>query len=219
VPTEPSATSGGSLTVAPAIPGVGMVGVSITIYPGNYGVPDQPTVTITGILGGTFSGPTAGYGRPFGIEGVFLTPGTSASDTLGAGYTGNISAGGTVTLDYGVTGKLLAVQGGLAASLGVTGAPTYTLSGTQIVGPLAAAALQESENDQAMAAALGEIGSNIRDTVVSANTAAAQQEIENDQALVTGLGEIGSEISNGASAAYNYVTSTLNSAANTVELR
>jgi hypothetical protein len=79
MPTEANATRGGSLTVAPNIPGVGTVGVSITIYPGNYGVSEQPTLTITGILGGTFSGPAAGYGRPFSIEGVFLTPGTSSA--------------------------------------------------------------------------------------------------------------------------------------------
>jgi len=48
MPTESSATRGGALTFAPNIPGVGTIGISITLYPDNYGVPGEPTITFTG---------------------------------------------------------------------------------------------------------------------------------------------------------------------------
>lgn len=82
---------GFAITVAPGLSDVTMGGVSVTVYPGNVYVSSQPTVTFTGMLG--FGASVQGVGKPISVEGVVLTPGTAASDTLGKGYMANVSLG------------------------------------------------------------------------------------------------------------------------------
>jgi len=118
--------AGFSFTIAPGFPGFAMAGASVTIYP-----KQSPFLTVSGILG---IGPAVdGFGKPVALEEVFLVRGATIADTLGKGYTGNISAGGTVTGNFGSSGKLVSIGGGVSGSIGVSGASTYTLSSDQIL--------------------------------------------------------------------------------------
>src|SRR5258708_599969 len=111
--------AGGSITIAPGLPGIGMIGISVSYVDSTF---------LVSFIGGI--GPSVdGFGKPLSIEAVFLPANGSVSNLTGWGAFANTTTLlPSATISFQANGQVASVQGGIGFSIGLSGGVSYTLT-------------------------------------------------------------------------------------------